>query len=114
MNDYRSEFEVEGVKFPLVFNLNVMQEIQEEYGTIDEWGKLTDKANKEINVKALKFGIREMINEGIDIENIGKEEKRPFLSLKEVGRLITTLGVETSANKLNEAIIESTKNEEKN
>lgn len=42
MKDYKNEFTVDGKTYALVFNLNVMQEIQEKYGTIEEWGNLTD------------------------------------------------------------------------
>ena len=46
-----------------------------------------------------------MLNEGIDIENENLEEKRPFLSQKQVGRLITKMGIEkTTENLLRKAI----------
>jgi hypothetical protein len=44
-----------------------MEEIQEEYGSIEAWADLTDA--DEPNIKALKFGLLHMINEGIDIFN---------------------------------------------
>lgn len=114
MKDYKFEMEVEGAKYPLVFNLNVMETIQEEYGTIQKWGELTDGSKGEVNVKALKFGLTEMINEGIDIENEEFENKRPLLTTKQVGRLITKMGTENAVTQLNTAIVESTKSEEKN
>lgn len=114
MKDYKFEFEVEGKKYPLMFNLNVMQVIQEEYGTIEKWGALTDGKGGEVNIKALIFGITEMINEAIDIENETAETKKAFLNKKQVGRLITTLGIEKTTEQLNNAVIESTKSEAKN
>lgn len=114
MKDYKFEMNVEGIRYPLVFNLNVMETIQEEYKTIQKWGELTDGSKGEVNVKALKFGLTEMINEGIDIENENLEEKRPFLTAKQVGRLITQMGTENAVIQLNNAIVESTKSEEKN
>lgn len=114
MKDYKFNFEVEGVNYPLIFNLNVMETIQEEYGTIEKWGSLTDGKSGEVNVKALKFGLTEMINEAIDIENENLAEKRPLLTTKQVGRLITKMGIEKTTEKLNTAIIEGTKSEEKN
>lgn len=114
MKDYKNEFEVDGVKYPLVFDLNSMEAIQEEYQTIQKWGELTDGKSGEVNVKALIFGFTEMINEGIDIENEEKGEKREFLTTKQVGRLITKLGIENSAKKLNETVVESARSEEKN
>ena len=70
MKDYKFEFEIENEKYALVFNLNVMEAIQKQYGTVQKWGKLTDnKGGKEPNAKALIFGFTEMINEAIEIEN---------------------------------------------
>jgi hypothetical protein len=55
-----------------------------------------------------------MLNEGIDIDNEenGKDEK-PF-TLKQVGRLITEIGLANATATLNNTVIESTKSEEKN
>ncbi len=114
MNDYKFEVEVDGQKYTLYFNLNVMEEIQNKYGTIQEWGELTDRASGEPDIQALIFGYTEMINEGIEIENETAEVKKPLLTRKQVGRLITKLGIGASAQKLNEAVINSIKSDEKN
>jgi len=53
-----------------------------------------------------------MINEGIDIENDDTEIKREFVTLKQVGRIITGLGIKKLTDKVQETVIESTKNEE--
>lgn len=103
---------VNGIEYPLVFNLNVMEKIQEEYETIEQWGELTDGKEKELDVKALKYGITEMINEGIDIENENSENKRDFLSSKQVGRIITEIGLEKMANDVQKTVIDSTKTDD--
>ena len=107
-----------GVSYNLVFNLNVMEEIQEEYGSISEWGDLTDN-EKEPNAKAVIFGLTAMLNEGIDIDNednAGVEGyvKKKALSLKSVGRLLTEVGLAEATSKLNKTVVESTKSDEKN
>lgn len=102
---------VNEIEYPLVFNLNVMEVIQEKYGTLEKWGELTDGKEQEIDVKALKLGIAEMINEGIDIENEKLENKRDFLSEKQVGRLITDIGLEKMANDVQKTVIESTESD---
>ena len=55
-----------------------------------------------------------MINEGIDIDN---EENgtdiKPF-NLKQVGRMLTEIGLENIASKISDTVIESTKSTEKN
>ena len=114
MKDYKFNLEVEDKQYQLVFNLNVMQEIQEEYKTLEKWGELTDGKNGEVNVKALIFGLTAMINEAIDMENEETGTNKPLLSKKQVGRIITKAGVQKSADKLNEAIVESTKSDGKN
>lgn len=116
MKNLNGEIEYKNKKYKLVFNLNVMEQIQDEYKTLDEWGKLSDGSEGEPNAKAIIFGFTTMLNEGIDIDN---EENgtdiKPF-TLKQVGRMITELGLTQSSNILNKTVIESTKsdNPEKN
>ncbi len=107
MQEKISYIDVEGIKYPLVFNLNVMEKIQDKYESIENWGNLTDGKEHEINIKALKYGITEMINEGIDIENETAENKRKFLTEKQVGRIITQLGIEKIADSVQNTVIES-------
>lgn len=114
IKDYKFELEVEEKAYKLVFNLNAMEEIQEEYGTLEKWGELTDGKSGEVNVKALIFGLTCMMNEAIDMKNEEEGTNDPFLSRKQVGRIITKAGIENSAKKLNEAIVKSTKGEQKN
>ena len=63
-------------KYPLVFNLNVMEEIQNVYGDIEKWGEIVENNHNEPKIKDLKFGLMVMINEGLDIENETNEIKR--------------------------------------
>lgn len=114
MKDYKFDLDAGEKKYGLVFNLNVMQEIQEEYGTIEKWGELTDGKSGEVNVKALIFGLTQMMNEAIDMRNDEEGTNDPFLTEKQVGRIITKVGIDNSAKKLNEAIVESTKSDIKN
>lgn len=114
MKDFANEIQYNGETYKLVFNLNVMENIQQEYGTIEKWGELTDGVSGEPDAKAIIFGFREMINEGIDIENDENGTDKPFLSLKKVGRIITEIGFVEATETLNETVVESTKSEEKN
>lgn len=116
MKDYNGEIQYRDQTYPLVFNLNVMEAIQDEYGSLEEWGKLTDgsASTGEPNAKAVIFGFREMLNEGIDIENEEHGSDIKPLTLRQVGRLITEVGLKQATAKLNETVIESTKSEEKN
>lgn len=109
MKDYRVKFNVDDKEYSAIFNLNVMEQIQEEYGSVQKWGALTDSKNGEPNAKAIIFGFWAMINEAIDIDNENNGENKPLLTIKQVGRLISSAGVENSAKTLNNAVIEATK-----
>ena len=117
MQDIIKYINYKGIDYPLVFNLNVIEKIQEKYGSYEKWGEMTEGKENEVNIGALKFGITEMINEGIDIENETAEIKREFLTEKQVGRIITEIGVQKMADRVQETVIESAKDkdeEEKN
>lgn len=114
MKEVSSKITYKDKEYKLVFNLNVMEKIQDEYKTIDAWGALTDGSSGEVNIKALVFGITEMINEAIDIENDDNNTNEPFVTHKKVGRMLTELGLENVAKNMNSLVVESTKSDEKN
>ena len=114
MKEMRNEIEYKGQKYNLVFNLNVMEVIQDEYGTLDKWGALTDGSKGEPNAKAVVFGFTAMLNEGIDIDNEEKGLDIKPLTHKQVGRILTEIGLREATLKMNNTVIESTKSEEKN
>lgn len=114
MKDYKSEIEYKDKKYKLVFDLNVMEEIQTEYGTMDAWGDLTDGKQGEVNAKALIFGFTAMLNEGIEIDNDENGTDIKPLTHKQVGRIVTEYGVKKAAEQLNKTVIESSKSAEKN
>lgn len=115
MKDISKTIEYKNKEYRLVFNLNVMQAVQEKYGTIEKWGDLTDGTiNGEPNAEAVIFGFTEMLNEGIDIDNEEKGENTPALTTKQVGRMITEIGFENATDALTNTVIESTQSTEKN
>ena len=80
-------------RYPIVFNLNVMESIQEAYGSLSAWGRIVEnEGGGEPKIKDLKAGLMMMINEAIDIENERTGERAPFLTSKQVGRLIGDVG----------------------
>ena len=111
LKDVFSELEYKGNVYPLYFNLNVMEEIQNEYGTFDNWTDLVSGKDKtkEVDIKALKFGFKSMINEGIEIKNEDEgTDIKPFTD-KQIGRIITEIGLMTANQKLIDTVVESTK-----
>ena len=109
--DNTGKFEYKGKEIKLVFNLNVMQKIQEEYKTVDAWTKLTDGESGEVDIKALIFGLTAMINEAIDIDNDENGTNEPFFSPKQVGRIITDVGLAKATKALNQTVIDATKDD---
>ena len=100
-------------KYPLIFNLNVMEIIQKEYGSLKKWQvsiffdkEVGDKEeNKEPKISDVIFGIREMMNEAVDILNEEQEEKYSLFTDKQVGRIVTKVGLTVSKNKIGESIL---------
>ena len=116
MKEISKTLEYKGKEYNLVFNLNVMEVIQDKYGTLENWGKLTDGAENdgEPNAKAVIFGITAMLNEGIDIDNEENGTEEKMLTNKQVGRMITEIGLKSSAQLMNGVVIDSTQSSEKN
>ena len=142
MKDVNGKIQYKGKEYKLVFNLNVMEAIQNEYGTLEAWGALTDgtayakkayeqkngsldgwddlkpedkaKYEGEPDAKAVIYGFMQMINEGIDIDNDENGNNEPLMTLKQVGRLITEVGLNNATSVLNKTVVESTQSEEKN
>ena len=105
--------ETEKRNYPIVFNLNVMEAIQDQYGTLDKWGELT-QGDGEPKVKDLKNGILAMINEGIEIENEDNGTNNPLLTAKQIGRIMTEVGIATIVDKIKEITVASAQGEQKN
>lgn len=118
MKDKIIYIETEKRKYPMCFNLNVMEEIQEEYGSLEAWGKIVEgEAGQEPKIKDMKKGFLIMINEGIDIENENLEEnqKQPFINSKQLGRILTEVGTKEMLIQMKNLTKESTQNDnEKN
>lgn len=115
MKDVSTTIRYKDKDYKLVFNLNVMEEIQEQFGSVEKWGSLCEPANNvEPDVKAVKYGFRAMLNEGIDIDNEENGTDNPLLTLKQVGRMITELGTGEAMNALNQTVVKSSQNTEKN
>ena len=114
MKDINGSISYKGKDYRLEFNLNVMERIQEEYGTVEKWGELTDGESGEPNAKAVIFGFTEMLNEGIDMDNEENGTDIPPLTPKQVGRMITQLGLGEVSEAMSDTVIKSIEDPEKN
>ncbi len=109
------------------------KEFEEKYDSLDlkefykgkripktrpDWSELSEEQQAQFDhmpdISALIFGYTCMINEGIDLENEEKGTNRPFLTKRQVGRLLTGIGLKDAARTMNKLFVESTKGEEKN
>lgn len=92
MKDIMDTLTYKGKEYKLIFNFNVLEEIQSEYGTL---GKLIEDAygqkTGEPSAKALAFIIAAMVNEGIDISNedLAPESQLKPITLKQANRMLT-------------------------
>ena len=117
MKEINTEITYKNKTYKLVFNLNTMAEIQQEYGTLNKWSELANPSEHdggEVDAQAVLFGFKAMLNEGIDISNEENNTNEPFLTLKQVGRMVTEISVDRMAELQRETIIRSTESAEKN
>lgn len=98
-------------KYPIIFTLNVMETIQEIYGSLDSWKEkiFVKEKGEEPKISDLLFGLTEMVNEGIEIYNEENLEspKLEKVSKKQVGRIISRIGIEGAINKIGESIVDA-------
>lgn len=115
MIDAMKYIETEKRKYPIVFNLNVMEEIQEQYGSMSAWGDIVGGGD-EPKIKDLKAGLMAMMNEGIDIENEEEGTNEPFVTAKQVGRILSEVGIGAVIQAIQSITVESTQtgDEQKN
>jgi hypothetical protein len=114
MKSKLQEIEYKDKKYKLDFDLNVMEAIQDEYGSIEAWGNLIEPDKGETNIKALVFGAMQMINEGIEISNEedGTDEKP--LTHRKVARILTAVGLESVTSKVQQTVVDSAADDSKN
>lgn len=101
--------ETEKRKYPIVFNLNIMEELQDKYGSFSAWGDIVENNGKEPNVKELKFGLMIMINEAIEIENENTGNNESLVNEKQVGRIISEIGINNLYKQIKTLTINSAK-----
>lgn len=92
MKDISDTLEYKGKEYKIVFDFNVMQDLQEEYGTFNNWvDKAYGKKSNEPSVKALAFAIMSMVNNAIDEANEDRkpEEQEPYITARVANRMLT-------------------------
>jgi hypothetical protein len=101
MKDVFRHVSAGGKEYPLAFNLNVIESVQDRYGSMSKFADAlspsTDEHGKQAEPKMqdVKFIYTVCINEGIEMENdpecqyyVKREEPRKLLTEKQVGRIL--------------------------
>ena len=108
MKDIERKITYKDTEYTVVFNLNVMEALQDKFGSMDAWVDLVDgtanarKVYKEAHgslegfddsskdgepdIKALIFGYYVMLNEGIEIDNEENGKDLKPVTEKQVGK----------------------------
>ena len=106
------KLEYKGVTYDLVFNLNVMEMLQDEYGSVEAWSAKAMESD-EPNIKVLKFGFKAMLNEGIERYNEDNpDEPKELVNDKTVGRIISSVGFSSVADIIANTVVNSTQSED--
>lgn len=107
----RAPIEWRGNTYRLEFNLNVMEQIQDEYGSLDAWSDAATgkkSADGTPDIKAVIFGFGAMINEAVDMDNEDNGTQVQPLTSKQVGRLVSSIGFTELIGRMQSTIIDST------
>ena len=109
MKDFYTKWEVNGKEYTLAWNLNVMEEMQDKYGSLEAWGKISE--GEEPKISSIIDAFEAMINEGIEIDNEKNGTNEKPLTHRQIGRIISAYGVENAAEMMKNAISEATKDD---
>lgn len=109
MKDFYTKWEVNGKEYTLAWNLNVMEEMQDKYGSLEAWGKISE--GEEPKISSIIDAFEAMINEGIEIDNEKSGTNEKPLTHRQIGRIISAYGVENAAETMKNAISEATKDD---
>lgn len=109
MKDFYTKWEVNGKEYTLAWNLNVMEEMQDKYGSLEAWGKISE--GEEPKISSIIDAFEAMINEGIEIDNEKNGTNEKPLTHRQIGRIISAYGVENAAETMKNATSEATKDD---
>ena len=109
MKDFYTKWEVNGKEYTLAWNLNVMEEMQDKYGSLEAWGKISE--GEEPKISSIIDAFEAMLNEGIEIDNEKNGTNEKPLTHRQIGRIISAYGVENAAETMKNAISEATKDD---
>ena len=100
-------------KYPIAFTLNVMEVVQDKYGSMEAWGNVLEPENgEEPQIKDIIWTFKEFLNEGIEIENDESGASTPLLTHKQVGRLVSRFDMKSLGGMIRKITVNSVNNGE--
>lgn len=103
---------IEKKEWPLYCDINVMANIQDRFGTLDNWMEAISA--EEPSFEDVRWTFEEFSKEGTSIINDETDKAVEVMTTRKAGRLITSYGIQRTVNELLEIFVESiTGNEEK-
>ena len=102
-------------EYGFILNVNSMDEIQNKLGTFNKWCEDISHHPEPI-LNSLKIGYTAMINEYIDMKNEENGTNEPFLTERQVGRILSHLSLRVLGAMARQELIDSVhgKDESKN
>lgn len=92
-------------RYPIIFDLNVLYEIQEMFGSFVKWSDTF----KEVGWECVLQTTMIFVNEGIDYENELTGESREFITEKQAGRIITEVGIQKVIHVIGDSVVKYNK-----
>lgn len=110
--NFKKTIKVNDKEYTLVANINVVEKIQKEFGSVTVWCQKI--FSEEIDAHAAKFGALCLINEAIDIKNENEHANIKHITDREVGILLTEYGIGKFVDVIIDAVIPDNEENEKN
>ena len=88
------EFTLANKTYPLIFDMNVVAEIESEYGNLEEWLSKIQESSIKTAISTLAI----LINEAVYIHNDESSDKWELVDCKKIGRLMNMRDIETVLN----------------
>ncbi len=114
MKEMMETIKYRDTEYALVMDINVLQDLQEKYGSFEAWAEKVLLNNGETDLGALTFGVMAMINEGIEIHNeeAGDQPLIRPITQRQAGRILTEVGLEEATEKVLSVVSASNKSAE--
>lgn len=77
-----------GVTYDLVFNLNVMEEVFDQYESFEALNRDLLSRKDKVSIKAMKVALKALIDDAVSCHNETQTEQLSYLTTEQIGRLL--------------------------